>query len=298
MQHIVHDKCPVCGSTRIRHDLKCRDHLVSGMIFPVDKCLDCGFGFTQRIPSGDVMGTFYKSENYISHTDTRRGIVNQLYHRVRSIMLTRKQKLIEQYSREMQGKLLDIGCGTGYFIGHMQQAGWEVHGAEPDPDARKLAEKRVGQPLSDVEELFRLAGDSVDVVTMWHVLEHVDQPAAYLEQIHSLLRAGGYFFAAVPNHLSYDARIYKEHWAAYDVPRHLWHFSPEAIRKLTESHGFRLVGKHRMPFDSFYVSILSEKNKDRSFGLFLGAINGGVSYLQSLINIDKSSSLVYIFKKR
>lgn len=297
MQHIVHKTCPVCGSSRIRHGLKCRDYLVSGMVFPVDKCLDCGLGFTQHIPSGDVMGSFYKSENYVSHSDTRKGIVNQLYHRVRTIMLTRKQKLIQRYTRDRNGKLLDIGCGTGYFIHHMQKAGWEVHGVEPDPDARKIAESLVGQPVSDTEGLFKLENAGSDVVTMWHVLEHVDDPGAYLAQIHALLKAGGYFIAAVPNHESFDARLYKEDWAAYDVPRHLWHFSPRAIRKLAEGHGFRLVGKQRMPFDSFYVSILSEKNKKRSFGLFLGAFNGGISYLQSLANVNKSSSLVYIFRK-
>lgn len=297
MQHIVHDKCPVCGSSRIQHELKCKDHLVSGMVFPVDKCLDCGLGFTQHIPSGDIMGTFYKSENYVSHTDTRKGVVNQLYHKVRTIMLSRKQQLIEQYTRQRKGKLLDIGCGTGYFIHHMKTAGWEIHGVEPDPDARKLAEKLVGQPISDVEGLFQLDNAGSDVVTMWHVLEHVEDPVSYLTQIHALLKNGGYFIAAVPNHQSFDARLYKEHWAAYDVPRHIWHFSPDSIKKLAEAQGFRLVGKQRMPFDSFYVSILSEKNKKRSFGLFLGAFNGGLSYLQSLVNVNKSSSLVYIFRK-
>lgn len=298
MEKITHDTCPVCGSTDLKPHVECEDHLVSHRKFAVIVCGQCGMGMTQNAPSPVHIGAYYKSENYISHSDTRKGLVNGIYHRVRNLMLTRKQKLLERMSDGQRRNLLDIGCGTGYFINHMKDNGWKVHGTEIDPDARRIASEQLGQEISDSVGIFDLPTDEYDVITMWHVLEHVYELDDYLRQIGLLIRKGGYFIVAVPNYTCYDARKYKGHWAAYDLPRHLWHFSPNAIKQLIEGFGFQLIDKKRMPFDPFYISIMSENYRNNSLGLITGGFSGVISYGKSLSDIDKSSSIIYVFRKQ
>lgn len=300
MEHINHVTCLVCGSSRIKLFRKCKDYLVSGMTFPVYKCSDCGFGFTQHAPTPNLIGNFYRSEQYISHTNTRKGLTNRVYHRVREQMLSRKRRLIERAvpgSQEKKGKLLDIGCGTGHFLGYMQDQGWEVQGIEPSPEARAAATKRIGKPVEDVQGLSEPGNAGQDLITLWHALEHIHDPDGYLTRIHALLRENGILIIAAPNHESLDARIYKDRWAAYDVPRHLWHFTPSSIRKLVEPKGFRLLRKKRLPFDPFYIAIMSEEHTGKSFSFLFGMLSGGLSYLYGLFNVNRSSSVIYIFVK-
>ena len=251
---------------------------------------------TQEAPSPAHIGDFYKSENYISHSDIKKGLVNGLYHQVRSLMLTRKRKLVERMTDGKRGSLLDIGCGTGYFISHLKSKGWKVHGTEPDPDARNIASQQLGQEISDSAGIFNLRKDQFDAITMWHVLEHVYELDDYLHRIALLIREGGSFIVAVPNYTCYDASKYQENWAAYDVPRHLWHFSPNAITKLIEGYGFSLITRKRMPFDPFYISIISEKYRNNPLGLLSGGVSGAISYAKSLSDIGRSSSIIYVFK--
>ena len=297
MDYITHQQCPVCNTRELIPHLECEDHLVSHQKFAVVVCPNCGMGMTQGVPAPEQIGAYYKSENYISHSDTKKGLVNTLYHQVRALMLQRKQKLVERQTDGHRGTILDLGCGTGYFLGHMKNQGWKVDGTEPDADARAIAAQVLGQEVGDSPKLFDHSPGSYDVVTMWHVLEHVYELAEYLSQIHNVLKDGGTLFVAVPNYTSHDAKVYQEKWAAYDVPRHLWHFSPRAIVRLIEPVGFELVTRNRMPFDPFYIAMVSEKYRNNGLALFKGMMHGGVSLVRSLVDIEQSSSLIYIFHK-
>lgn len=288
--------CPVCERGALHHYLDVKDFSISQEEFELVECESCGLRITQNHPDLFTIGPYYESDDYISHTNTAKGLVNQLYHKVRSYMLGQKQKLVEECHRG--GKLLDIGTGTGYFLSHMKKSGWEVTGLEPDAGARKIAKEEFGLNVEDIDTLYNLDEKSFDVVTMWHVLEHVHALNEDLAQISKLIRDEGWLIIAVPNPTSSDAARYGKFWAGYDVPRHLWHFSPESMTLLLEKHGFELRNTKGMPFDAFYVSMLSEKYKDSPLGVVTGSLAGLVTNIKALSNTHQSSSLIYIGRKR
>jgi len=260
--------------------------------FKIVECNSCGFHFTNPIPAPDKIGEYYKSEDYISHSSNKKGVINFLYNTVRGITLKQKVKWIRN---ETNGKhLLDIGSGTGHFLKAVNNGGFSGMGLEPDSDARAFAHKNNHVRSSSQEELYTIEKESFDVVTMWHVLEHVYDLRKDLKRIEEVLKSNGKLFIAVPNMNSYDARFYKEFWAAYDVPRHLYHFTEKDISRLLSEFGFDLKKVIPMKYDSYYVSMLSEKYKKRSslFGVFRGFISN--------LNSKKYgySSQVYVFEKR
>ncbi|MEL7341181.1 MAG: class I SAM-dependent methyltransferase, partial [Bacteroidota bacterium] len=217
------------------------------------------------------------------------------YQWVRNYTLGQKRKLIEKLSGRKSGSLLDIGCGTGEFLGTMKEAGWTSTGLEPDEGARQQA-KAQGVEVHPSEQLFSLTG-SYDVITMWHVLEHVHRLHEYLDQIESILKDDGLLIIAVPNYNSRDASHYQAEWAAYDVPRHLYHFEAEAMERLLGQHGFRLEKLQHMPFDGFYVSLLSEKYRHGKSRLLPAFVQGLRSYLLSSSRSEKGSSIMYMIRK-
>jgi 2-polyprenyl-3-methyl-5-hydroxy-6-metoxy-1,4-benzoquinol methylase len=289
-------QCPACGSSRTRPVLDARDHTVSGEAFHIHQCEDCRLRFTYPVPSPAEIGRYYQSEEYISHTDTQRGLINKLYHGIRKISLAQKKKWITREIGLRSGTLLDIGCGTGHFLREMRSSGWQVTGLEPDEKARAIALSRSNITALAPEELFRLPSESFDVITLWHVLEHVHQLHPYMEEIKRLLRAEGKLFIAVPNYASKDQEVFGADWAAYDVPRHLYHFCAPAMKRLIESHGFRLHHIKAMPFDGFYISLLSEKYKHGGNRYVAGFINGVKSWLHGRGNPSKASSILYILE--
>lgn len=295
MEHTEHHiDCPVCGSSQIAPVLKAKDYTVSGEIFEIWQCEDCKLRFTQDIPEQHSIGKYYQSTDYISHSETKKGLVNSLYHLVRKRTLHSKRRLIEKLTGQKSGQLLDIGCGTGSFIYEMKQHGWNVCGLEPDAGARKKAETVYGLSTEPIEVFFNLPEKNFDVITLWHVLEHVHELHDYLQQLRRLLKSGGILIIAVPNYTSKDATHYKAHWAAYDVPRHLYHFSPESMERLTRQHNFKLTAIQPMWFDSFYVSMLSEKYKNGKGNLPAAFLTGGFSNLNALQKRKQCSSLIYI----
>jgi SAM-dependent methyltransferase len=250
------------------------------------------------VPDAASIGPYYRSDSYISHSNTSKGLVNRLYHMVRGQTLSDKYRLIVSATRTRQGQLLDIGAGTGAFVSHMQRKGWEVTGLEPDATARAVAQSDHRVWLLEMDHLFTLPADSFHAITLWHVLEHVHDLHPYLERLKELIRRSGRIFIAVPNYTSYDARVYGEMWAAYDVPRHLYHFSPDAMKTLLMQHGLRLQYSQPMWFDSFYVSILSENYRGHGHGNTLKAAAVGlVSNVKAYIDKSKCSSLVYVIAK-
>lgn len=253
--------------------------------------------FTQDAPLEQNAGRYYHSPDYISHSDTRKGLVNRIYHWVRSVMLGRKARLVMRESGREGGHLLDIGAGTGYFADKMRQCGFSVKAIEVDAGARATAMRNFGVAEEDASALAGYASSSFDVITMWHVLEHVYRLSDEWRTLYRLLKDDGRLVIAVPNCASADAAHYGRMWAAYDVPRHLWHFSPSTMKRMARQYGFRLVSMHAMPFDGFYISMLSEKNKGTRFPFLCGLIHGFAALMQALVNKGRSSSIIYVFEK-
>jgi 2-polyprenyl-3-methyl-5-hydroxy-6-metoxy-1,4-benzoquinol methylase len=295
-QSIHYTSCPVCGGNTIKEVLKVTDWSVSKELFDLWECETCTARFTQNIPSQEAIGPYYQSEAYISHTDTRKGLVNRLYHRVRSITLKQKRALVEKMTAKSKGQILDIGCGTGAFLNTMQEAGWQITGLEPDAIAVQNAFNLYGIRALPPDRLFQLEHGRFDAITMWHVLEHVHELPAYMQQLHQLLANEGRLFIAVPNYTSADAGFYQDVWAAYDVPRHLYHFSPKSMDALAAKYNFEIISIKRQWFDAVYVSMLSEKY--RGGGIIKAFWNGFRSNLVALFNKRRCSSLIYVLKKK
>ncbi|HEY8896289.1 MAG TPA: class I SAM-dependent methyltransferase [Niastella sp.] len=295
---IHYTTCPACDSSGIHHVLASKDHTVSKKTFEIWECSRCTLRFTQDVPKQEDIAAYYQSENYISHSNTSKGLVNRLYHRVREHSLKTKRKLVQSYCNAgSMPRLLDVGCGIGSFMGHMRQHGWLVEGIEPSEEARKKANEEYGLFVYPPEQFFDKTLGDFDIITMWHVLEHVHLLNEYMDRLKELLRPQGTLFIAVPNYTSYDAKAYKENWAAYDVPRHLYHFSPESMRLLLEKHGLKLKTIKPMWFDSFYVSMLSEKHKTGKESVLKGGMMGSLSNLNTLLHKEQCSSLIYVIGK-
>lgn len=269
-----------------------KDHSVSKETFQLlkDEQLDLLYTFPK--PEGEKLAAYYESDDYISHTDGKRSLFEKVYQFIKKIALKNKLTLVNAL-QPSKGRLLDIGAGTGDFLSVAKENGWKVSAIEPSAKARSIAEAK-GIRFSDRTENFDDA--SFDAITMWHVLEHVPDPSAQLLELNRILKPDGIIIIAVPNFKSYDAELYGEFWAAYDVPRHLWHFSRSAIAKLSEKAGLKLVDTRPMPFDAFYVSLLSEKYRS-------GAMNPIKAFLNGLKSNNKAkktgeySSLIYIIRK-
>lgn len=271
-----------------------KDYSVSGEEFQLLINNEFGFLETHPLPDLENLPEYYKSEDYISHTDSKRNLFEKVYHIIRSISLKRKLNLIN--SIPISGKkLLDVGCGTGDFLNVAQNNNWTVIGIEPNPNARAIANKKTNDSVFDVDQLQRFDKHSFDIITLWHVLEHLPNLHQQIQNLKSLLKESGRLIIAVPNHNSFDAQHYKNFWAAYDVPRHLWHFNKESISKLFASINMEIESVHPMTFDSFYVSLLSEKYKRGWMNIFSAFYVGLLSNLKAKSS-GEYSSLIYVIK--
>ncbi len=287
------ETCPSCKHPQFDNFLICEDYSVSKESFALVKCKKCELVFTNPRPSKNELGKYYESNEYISHTNKGNSLINILYKLVRSYTLISKRKILQQFHDS--GTVLDYGCGTGDFLRVLEKKGLETFGIEPNEQAKKLAEKQVkGKVLGSVEEV---PGDQkFDVITAWHVVEHISELRETLKLLRKRLNKDGHFIVAVPNINSHDATIYKEKWAGYDVPRHLYHFSQASFKNLAEKSKFKLVKTLPMKFDSFYVSLLSEKYKNGKSNLIKGLLNGLASNRKAATT-GEYSSLIYILKK-
>lgn len=298
MPTIHYTHCPVCKSDKITNLFSVKDYTVSGGQFTIAECMHCTLRFTQDVPTQDQIGAYYKSEDYISHTNTKKGLINSLYQNVRGITMKQKAATVKQYTGLQKGSLLDVGCGTGSFLHAMRVQGWQVAGLEPDADAREMAQQLYGLAVQPSHQIFELSSDTYNAITLWHVLEHVHQLHEYVAQLKQLLTQNGKLFIAVPNYTSRDAQTYGTYWAAYDVPRHLYHFSPQSMNVLLQQHGLKVVQHLPMWFDSFYVSLLSSKYKTGSVKYASAALHGLASNLGALGNVTACSSVIYIIENQ
>ena len=274
--------CPLCKNELIKI-FSTKDYLISGEKFDIVECLTCTLRITSPFPSEDTIGDYYNSKDYISHSDESKGLFDLIYKFVRLHMLDKKRKLIEKSSGNRNGKLLDIGCG----------AGWNVQGVDVSEKARELVSNSFNLDVKSPLDWLN-SDEKYDVITCWHSLEHIHEPWIYLDKIRTHLNPDGVLVVALPNYNSTDAKRYGSSWAAYDTPRHLYHFTIESMEKIASLCGFSIQSMHRMNFDSFYVSILSAKHMGKSF--FSGILNGFISWLSAKFNRKKCSSLIYIMK--
>jgi 2-polyprenyl-3-methyl-5-hydroxy-6-metoxy-1,4-benzoquinol methylase len=289
--------CPICNPSSFTPFLSAKDHTTTGEQFEIVKCVQCGFTLTNPRPSINSIGKYYQSEKYISHTGGHKSLFDKVYVFARTITLGWKFKLITKY--KSTGSVLDYGCGTGEFLHYLKSHGWAINGVEPSEGARSKAIDLLQNPIHTSIE--KIEGSQFDVITLWHVLEHVHDLNEKLSSIKSLLKQDGIIFIAVPNHESPDAQKYGAYWAGYDVPRHLWHFSKDSMKKLFDKTGFELVSIHPMKLDAYYVSLLSEGYKNPNQSKIAAAIKSLWSGLSSNLTASKTqshSSLIYIAKKR
>jgi 2-polyprenyl-3-methyl-5-hydroxy-6-metoxy-1,4-benzoquinol methylase len=290
--------CPFCGSKQFEKTLVAKDYTVSNEIFNIYHCNSCTNRFTQNIATQNEIGRYYQSENYISHSDTNKDFISKIYHSVRNITLQSKRKLVVHFTQKKQGNLLDVGAGTGAFSNAMMQAGWAVTAFEPDETARAVAKTKYNLQLQDPAALYNQEMATFDAITLWHVLEHIHTLKEYLQQFHKVLKQEGKLIIAVPNYTSFDASYYQEYWAGYDVPRHLYHFSPTGMKILAEQMGFSIIAYKPMWFDSVYVSMLSEQYKMGKQNFIKAFFIGMLSNAKALLNAKKCSSVIYILQKK
>jgi len=294
---VHHNMCPLCSSEKIALHFSCNDHFISKKDFSIFKCSACGFLFTQDYPEETEIAQYYESDNYISHSDISEGFSNKLYRVARGIMLRKKKNLIGKITRLKKGTILDIGSGTGYFAATMKRAGWMARGIEINEKARNFSASNFELEVDSPDRITSYESNSFDCVTLWHALEHFHDPFRYISEIYRLLKPGAVCVVALPNCNSYDANHYKRFWAAWDVPRHLWHFQPSTFRIFSEKSGFILENLKILPLDVFYISLLSERYKGSSMAFFKAISKAVIFSFRSLFNKERSSSVIYLLRK-
>lgn len=288
------ENCPICQSEKLTAQLNCVDDTVSRETFPISKCLKCDFLFTNKIPKYKDLGTYYQSEEYISHSNSNKGLFNKLYKLIRFINLKKKVKLLGKKT----GALLELGSGTGELLAACQTKGWACIGVEPEEKARKQARKNYKIELTETIEKIELAENSIDRIMLWHVLEHIPNLQESIRNFKYWLKKEGELLIAVPNHKSWDAKYYQENWAAYDVPRHLYHFDKNSMSTLLNQHDLEITKIKPMWFDAFYVAMLSEKIKSGQKKLLKGTIIGLLSNLRALFQNREFSSQIFIIRHK
>lgn len=299
-QQLITDRaCPICGGQDYILLEEICDQLVSGQLFPLLRCRHCGLIITGNAPKKEELGHYYRNKAYVSHSNTNQGLINKLYHYIRHFTLKRKYHLIKRLTNGRKGiSLLDVGAGTGHFAALMKKKGYAVSCVEQDSEARLFMEHNFSLNASPYLNDISIPVASQEVITLWHVLEHIPDLENHFSLFRKLLTAGGFLILALPNPSGYDAAHYGKDWAAYDVPRHLWHFSPELICRLAEKEGFTLVEKHIMPFDAYYIALLSEQRRNnKGLRCYFKAFTIGLkTNLKARRQSSYASALTYVFR--
>lgn len=284
--------CPVCDNTALKTAFECPDHFLSKEVFQIERCKQCNLLLTNPRPDEKNIIKYYKSDSYISHSNESNSFINLIYKQVRSITLKRKLQMLERFA--FKGKLLDYGCGTGHFLSYATTHGWNTHGIEPDDTARRLISTDLSPKV--LSSLEGLTDNDFDVITLFHVLEHVHALEKTLSDLILRLNSNGVLFLALPNYKSADAQYYQRYWAGYDVPRHLYHFDQKSVFHLARKYGLNIVSTIPMKFDSYYVSMLSEKYQGHNLSFLRGFITGYRSNRQAR-KTREYSSLIYVLTK-
>lgn len=285
---------------KLKHVLSANDHLVTGRKFDILKNPETTILETHPRPTKEELPTYYDSENYTSHNDKSAGIVSFCYRIIKSISTSRKirigQNSLSKNTPQNKPRLLDVGCGTGDFLYSCLKKGWQINGIENNKNAKNNSRTEVSSFIFDDFEFLKSQPERFDIITMWHSLEHIIDLKQTIVDMKKLLTNKGVIVVACPNHKSFDAIFYKESWAAYDLPRHLWHFDKDSISKLFVEHNMQLTKTLPMYWDSFYISILSEKIISKKNKFLKGIIVGLLSNVSAMFS-KEHSSLIYVFNK-
>lgn len=293
---ITRKECPLCQHHSYSLLFKTKDYFLSKKDFNINQCEKCGFVFTNPVPAIEQINNYYKSDNYYSHNDKTNSLSAWIYQKVKTMAIKRKFELVSSYVNK-KGRLLDYGCGTGELPDYFKKRQWSVCGLEPDDDARKLARKKGLEVYADLNSIIK-RDESYDVISLWHVLEHIHDFKSTLKGLISLLSdKNSILLLALPNRKSRDAEKYGKHWAAWDVPRHLYHFSRENVKYLCDETGLELLGVLPMKFDAYYVSLLSEEYlKGRKN--YLKALWQGMLSNYKAGRSGEYSSLIYVCRMK
>jgi 2-polyprenyl-3-methyl-5-hydroxy-6-metoxy-1,4-benzoquinol methylase len=300
--------CPLCNSDKYERHLRAPDrfHLAAGNLFEIVRCVTCGFIYLNPRPRIECLPEFYQDKNYQPFLSAQSGKSwwDRIYNLARSYAVCGKRVKIEKLKRK--GQLLDIGCGTGEFLNEMQKHGWQATGIEKDPRAAEVARQRYGLDVLTTDlTSSHFAQNSFDVITFWHVLEHLPDPLHTLQRAKKMLKEDGLMLVAAPNISSYDARFYRSRWAALDAPRHLHHFVPATLARLCQAAGLEMFTARQMVLDAFYNCLMSERiiasiDTYKEFFLPLFLLRGfgvaGISLLLSRLG-NGGSSILYFIKK-
>lgn len=293
-------QCPICNGITFAPFITCIDHAVSHETFHLIKCADCELLITSPRPVIEDTGKYYESPAYISHSSKAKTSLDKMYVTARTFTLKWKMSVVEKHaSLTTRKNLLDFGSGVGEFLKVAKSNGWNITGVEPSKHAREQAADIIAKDIKPALEDVTQGKNTFDVITAWHVMEHVHELSPTIHTLRNLLEEKGTLIIAVPNHHSWDAIHYKQYWAAYDVPRHLWHFNMKSMTRLLESHGLRITTILPMRLDAFYISLLSEKYRAGSFtigGMTTSFLNGLRSNYHAKKNMEYSS-LIYIVKR-
>lgn len=288
--------CPICTEQNLSPYASCRDYTVSNESFKLQQCDHCGFVFTNPRPEETDLPKYYQSDAYISHSDSSKRLIDKIYKIARAFTLKWKLSLITRHSVTKPTSILDYGCGTGNFLQACNEQGMQIAGVELAENARTMATELTG--IAIAPDIQKVRG-TFDVITLWHVLEHIVPVDNTIEHLKNRLNQNGTLFIAVPNLRSWDAKYYHEHWAAFDVPRHLWHFSRETMEIILTKHGLRIESVLPMPLDAYYVSMLSETYKSGKQGVasITKALFRGTQSNRKAKRTGEYSSLIYTVRK-
>ena len=287
--------CPWCDSENNHQFLELKDYFLTQENFEILECNECKLLFTSPCPAPDKIGSYYKSEDYLSHNEEKKGLFAKIYNKVKKINIKNKFNIATNGQQPKAKSLLDIGCGVGDFLLYAKENGCDITGIEPSEDARKIAEKKLDCKILPPEELQNIPDNSFDIVTMWHVLEHVADLKTEIHHLQRILKKDGRLILALPNYKSYDAEYYKDKWAAYDVPRHLSHFSQTSIKNIFKETKLQLIDIKPLKWDSFYISMLSEQYLSSKNSFLKGTLIGWKSNRKARKS-GEYSSLVYVFE--
>ncbi len=289
--------CPLCGSGATSLFAEVGDYAVSNESYKLIKCDTCGIIHTVDAPVGDMKEDYRTLEQELYRADHPQRLFDRIYYNMRFITIRRRIRLIENLTRLKKGKLLNYGAKSGFFSSRMSDRGWKVTSLEEYHEHRIFSLEMFHHRMMELSEIDSLPAESYDVITLWHFFEHHKNPEQLIDKLRALLKPNGLLLIACPNTDSYDAAYYGQYWAAWDVPRHLWHFNPSSMLKLGLRHNLILMYHKRIPFDVFYISLLSEQYRNKRYKTLRGLAMGVYFWYKSNWRRGKSSSIVYVFRK-